>query len=133
MSGGETDEVAWRCQNIAAAGATHAACGILRSAKRWTGMLGGIVAEKLVERGLVKEPLDLFDLKLKNSQTISAPPTNRARSARRMPPRFSTPSSAPKRAAEPVAFGTWRAKRWRNNCISLAQLHKDIQEIPSRF
>ena len=26
--------------------------------------LGGIVAEKLVERGLVKEPLDLFDLKL---------------------------------------------------------------------
>ena len=25
--------------------------------------LGGIVAEKLVERGLVKEPLDLFDLK----------------------------------------------------------------------
>ena len=26
--------------------------------------LGGIVADKLVERGLVKEPLDLFDLKL---------------------------------------------------------------------
>jgi DNA ligase (NAD+) len=26
--------------------------------------LGGIVAEKLVERGLVKDPLDLFDLKL---------------------------------------------------------------------
>jgi len=26
--------------------------------------LGGILAEKLVERGLVKEPLDLFDLKL---------------------------------------------------------------------
>ena len=28
--------------------------------------LGGIVAEKLVERGLVKEPLDLFDLKLES-------------------------------------------------------------------
>ncbi len=26
--------------------------------------LGGIVAEKLLERGLIKEPLDLFDLKL---------------------------------------------------------------------
>ena len=26
--------------------------------------IGGIVADKLVERGLVREPLDLFDLKV---------------------------------------------------------------------
>ncbi len=66
MSGGDTDEVAWRCQNIAGCPAqltrrveyfAHRKALDLES-------LGGIVAEKLVERGLVKEPLDLFHLKL---------------------------------------------------------------------
>ncbi len=59
-------EVAWRCQNIAGCPAqlmrrveyfAHRKALDLES-------LGGIVAEKLVERGLVKEPLDLFNLKL---------------------------------------------------------------------
>jgi DNA ligase (NAD+) len=57
--------VAWRCENIqcpaqttrrveffAARGALDIEC------------IGGIVADKLVERGLVDEPLDLFDLKI---------------------------------------------------------------------
>lgn len=66
MSAGDADEVAWRCQNIAGCPAqlmrrveyfAHRKALDLES-------LGGIVAEKLVERGLVKEPLDLFDLKL---------------------------------------------------------------------
>ena len=60
------EEVAWRCQNIAGCPAqltrrveyfAHRKALDLES-------LGGIVAEKLVERGFVKEPLDLFDLKL---------------------------------------------------------------------
>jgi DNA ligase (NAD+) len=66
MSGGETDEVAWRCQNIAGCPAQ-----LMRRVEYFAQRkaldlesLGGIVAEKLVERGLVKEPLDLFDLKL---------------------------------------------------------------------
>jgi DNA ligase (NAD+) len=62
----ETEEVAWRCQNIAGCPAQ-----IMRRVEYFAQRkaldlesLGGIVAEKLVERGLVKEPLDLFDLKL---------------------------------------------------------------------
>ncbi len=66
VSGGETDEVAWRCQNIAGCPAQ-----LMRRVEYFAQRkaldiesLGGIVADKLVERGLVKEPLDLFDLKL---------------------------------------------------------------------
>jgi DNA ligase (NAD+) len=61
-----TLEVAWRCQNIAGCPAQ-----LMRRVEYFAQRkaldlesLGGIVADKLVERGLVKEPLDLFDLKL---------------------------------------------------------------------
>jgi len=60
------DEVAWRCQNIAGCPAQ-----LMRRVEYFAQRkaldlesLGGIVADKLVERGLVKEPLDLFSLKL---------------------------------------------------------------------
>ncbi|HKI71965.1 MAG TPA: NAD-dependent DNA ligase LigA, partial [Verrucomicrobiae bacterium] len=60
------EEVAWRCQNIAGCPAQ-----LMRRVEYFAQRkaldlesLGGIVAEKLVERGLVKEPLELFDLKL---------------------------------------------------------------------
>ena len=66
MGDGKVDEVAWRCQNIAGCPAQ-----LMRRVEYFAQRkaldiesLGGIVAEKLVERGLVKEPLDLFDLKL---------------------------------------------------------------------
>ncbi len=62
----EEEEVAWRCQNVAGCPAQ-----LMRRVEYFAQRkaldiesLGGIVAEKLVERGLVKEPLDLFDLKL---------------------------------------------------------------------
>jgi DNA ligase (NAD+) len=68
MSGGEMDEVAWRCQNIAGCPAQ-----LMRRVEYFAQRkaldiesLGGIVAEKLVERGLVREPLDLFDLKVED-------------------------------------------------------------------
>ena len=66
MSGGETEEVAWRCQNIAGCPAqlTRRVEYFAQRKALDIESLGGIVAEKLVERGLVKEPLDLFDLKL---------------------------------------------------------------------
>jgi len=63
---GESEEVAWRCQNVAGCPAQqtrrleHFA---QRKALDLEG-LGGIVAEKLIERGLVGEPLDVFNLKL---------------------------------------------------------------------
>src|ERR1035441_4105299 len=60
------EEVAWRCQNIAGCPAQ-----LMRRVEYFAQRkaldlesLGGIVADKLVERGLVREPLDLFDLKL---------------------------------------------------------------------
>ena len=62
----QEEEVAWRCQNIAGCPAQ-----LMRRVEYFAQRkaldlesLGDIVAEKLVERGLVKEPLDLFDLKL---------------------------------------------------------------------
>ncbi len=63
---GLEEEVAWRCQNVAGCPAQ-----LMRRVEYFAQRkaldiesLGGIVAEKLVERGLVKAPLDLFDLKL---------------------------------------------------------------------
>src|SRR5947199_430274 len=56
--------VAWRCENIQCPAQTtrrvefFAARGALDF-----GTVGGIVADKLVERGLVREPLDLFECK----------------------------------------------------------------------
>ncbi|MFZ0829502.1 MAG: NAD-dependent DNA ligase LigA, partial [Verrucomicrobiia bacterium] len=60
------EEVAWRCQNIAGCPAqlTRRVEYFAQRKALDIQSLGDIVAEKLVERGLVKEPLDLFDLKL---------------------------------------------------------------------
>ncbi len=60
------EEVAWRCQNIAGCPAQQTRRVEYFAHRKALDIesLGGIVAEKLVERGLVKEPLDLFDLKL---------------------------------------------------------------------
>ncbi|MBI5821087.1 MAG: NAD-dependent DNA ligase LigA [Verrucomicrobia bacterium] len=64
VSGGETEEVAWRCQNVAACPAQKTRRVEYFAQRKALDIesLGGIVAEKLVERGLVSEPLDLFDL-----------------------------------------------------------------------
>ncbi|MSU62492.1 MAG: NAD-dependent DNA ligase LigA [Pedosphaera sp.] len=64
VSGGDKEEVAWRCQNIAGCPAqlTRRIEYFAQRKALDIESLGGIVAEKLVERGLVKEPLDLFDL-----------------------------------------------------------------------
>jgi DNA ligase (NAD+) len=57
--------VAWRCENIQCPAQTT------RRVEFFAGRgaldieaVGGIVADKLVERGLVREPLDLFELKI---------------------------------------------------------------------
>ncbi|HXI72087.1 MAG TPA: BRCT domain-containing protein, partial [Verrucomicrobiae bacterium] len=64
--GDAEEEVAWRCQNIAGCPAqlTRRVEYFAQRKALDLESLGGIVAEKLVERGLVKEPLDLFNLKL---------------------------------------------------------------------
>ena len=66
VSTGKKAEVAWRCDNISGCPAQlvrRVEFFGQRSALDIEGV-GGVVAEKLVERGLVKSPLDLFDLHL---------------------------------------------------------------------
>lgn len=64
ISSSDRTEVAWRCQNVAACPAQQTRRLEYFAQRKALDIesLGGIVAEKLVERGLVKEPLDLFDL-----------------------------------------------------------------------
>ena len=66
VSAGDADEVAWRCQNVAGCPAqlTRRVEYFAQRKALDIESLGGIVAEKLVERCLVKEPLDLFELEL---------------------------------------------------------------------
>jgi len=61
---GDADEVAWRCQNVAGCPAQLTRRVEYFAARKALDIesLGGIVAEKLVERGWVKDPLDLFEL-----------------------------------------------------------------------
>ncbi len=66
VSTGKKTEVAWRCENISGCPAQlvrRVEFFGQRSALDIEGV-GGVVAEKLVERGLVKSPLDLFNLHL---------------------------------------------------------------------
>lgn len=63
IAGGE-QEVAWRCENVAGCPAQKTRRVEYFAQRKALDIesLGGIVAEKLVERGLVNEPLDLFNL-----------------------------------------------------------------------
>lgn len=64
VSAGDADEVAWRCENVAGCPAQKTRRLEYFANRKALDIesLGGIVAEKLVERGLVSDPLDLFDL-----------------------------------------------------------------------
>ena len=64
IAGGTGEEVAWRCPNVAGCPAQLTRRLEFFAHRKALDLeaLGGIVAEKLVERGLVREPLDLFTL-----------------------------------------------------------------------
>jgi len=64
VAAGNKKEVAWRCQNVAGCPAQKMRRLEHFAQRRALDLesLGGIVAEKLVETGLVEEPLDLFEL-----------------------------------------------------------------------
>lgn len=73
VSAGDAEEVAWRCQNVAGCPAQKTRRVEYFAQRKALDIeaLGGIVAEKLVERGLVGEPLDLFDLKLEQLAALN--------------------------------------------------------------
>lgn len=57
--------VAWRCENLYCPAQTTRRVEFFAARGAFDiESIGGIVADKLVERGLVREPLDLFDLKV---------------------------------------------------------------------
>ena len=67
------EEVAWRCQNVAGCPAQKTRRVEYFAARKALDIesVGGIVAEKLVERGLVSEPLDLFTLPEEKLATLN--------------------------------------------------------------
>lgn len=73
IAGGVVEEVAWRCQNVAGCPAQKTRRIEYFAQRKALDIeaLGGIVAEKLVERGLVNEPLDLFGLSLEKLATLN--------------------------------------------------------------
>lgn len=77
----EDEEVAWRCQNVAGCPAqlTRRVEYFAQRKALDLESLGGIVAEKLVERDMVKDPLDLFDLKLEDLAKLNLGTTEEPR------------------------------------------------------
>ena len=70
---GKKEEVAWRCENIAGCPdqrARRIALFAQRSALDIDG-LGGVVAEKVTETGLVKDPVGLFELKVEQLASLN--------------------------------------------------------------
>jgi DNA ligase (NAD+) len=133
MSGGDADEVAWRCQNIAGCPAqlTRRVEYFAQRKALDLESLGGIVAEKLLERGLIKEPLDLFDLKLEtlgklNLGTDDEPRTLGEKNATKILDALQRAKTAP-------------LSRWilalaisdvgENTAQELAKLHRDLDAL----
>lgn len=73
ISGGTQEEVAWRCQNVAGCPAQKTRRVEYFAQRKALDIesLGDVVAEKLVETGLVSEPLDLFDLSAEALATLN--------------------------------------------------------------
>jgi DNA ligase (NAD+) len=133
MSGGETDEVAWRCQNIAGCPA-QLTRRVEYFAQRKTldlESLGGIVAEKLLERGLIKEPLDLFDLKLEalgklNLGTDDEPRTFGEKNATKILAALQRAKTAP---LSRWLFAIGIQNVGEVTAIDIAKFHNDLEQV----
>ncbi len=73
ISGGKKAEVAWRCQNVAGCPAQRTRRVEYFAQRKALDIesLGGVVAEKLVESGLVNEPLDLFGISVEELAALN--------------------------------------------------------------
>src|SRR5438093_2487083 len=124
--------VAWRCENLQCpAQATRrveffAARGALDIES-----IGGIVADKLVERGLVREPLDLFELKVEQLAKLNLG-TDQA-------PRTFGEKNATKAIQSIERAKTFPLSRWlfalaipdvgRTTATQLARFHETIEDV----
>ena len=133
MSDSDNDAVAWRCQNIAGCPAqlTRRVEYFAQRKALDLESLGGIVAEKLVERGLVKEPLDLFDLKLEvlgklNLGTDDEPRTFGEKNATKILDALQRAKTAPlSRWIHALAI----ADVGEATAYELARLHRDLDDL----
>jgi DNA ligase (NAD+) len=124
--------VAWRCENIQCPAQTtrrvefFAARGALDIES-----VGGIVADKLVERGLVREPLDLFELKLEQLAKLNLG-TEEA-------PRIFGEKNATKAIHAIERARTFPVSRWlfalaipevgKTTATQLARFHENIDDV----
>jgi len=129
----DDDEVAWRCQNIAGCPAqlTRRVEYFAQRKALDLESLGGIVAEKLVERGLVEEPLDLFDLKLEvlgklNLGTDDEPRTFGEKNATKILDALQRAKTAPL-SRWILALGV--PSVGETTAHQLAKIHKNIDEL----
>src|SRR5437899_4855714 len=124
--------VAWRCENLQCPAQTtrrvefFAARGALDIES-----IGGIVADKLVERGLVREPLDLFELKAEQLAKLNLG-TEEA-------PRVSGDKDATKAIQSIERARTFPLSRWlyalaipdvgKTTATDLARFHETIEGV----
>jgi len=134
MSSGDGEEVAWRCQNIAGCPAQLMRRVEYFAQRRALDIesLGGIVADKLVERGLVKEPLDLFDLKLEqlgklNLGTTDEPRTLGEKNATKILDALQRAKTAP---LSRWIFALAIADVGEATAKQLAATHESIEDLP---
>lgn len=128
----DPDFVVWRCENIACpAQATRRLEFFTARAALDIESLGGIVADKLIERGLVREPLDLFDLKLEDLAKLNL--------GNEEAPRIFGEKNA-RKAIESIARAkTFPLSRWvfalgirevgKTTASQLAAFHRDFESI----
>src|SRR6267378_4191757 len=124
--------VAWRCENIRCPAQTtrrvefFAARGALDIES-----IGGIVADKLVERGLVREPLDLFELEVEDLAKLNLG-TDES-------PRVFGEKNATKAIQAIERAKTWPLSRWlyalaipdvgKTTATDLARFHETIDDV----
>jgi DNA ligase (NAD+) len=133
VSAGDAEEVAWRCQNVAGCPAqlTRRVEYFAQRKALDIESLGGIVAEKLVERGLVKDPLDLFDLQLDalaklNLGTNEEPRTFGEKNASKVLEALERSKTAPlHRWIQALAI----ANIGESTAYQLAQTHDSLEEL----
>jgi len=126
--------VAWRCENLQCPAQTtrrvefFAARGALDIES-----VGGIVADKLVERGLVREPLDLFELKVEQLGKLNLGTEEN--------PRIFGEKNATKAIQAIERARTFPLSRWlyalaipdvgKTTAADLARFHQTIEDVAS--
>ena len=124
--------VVWRCENLQCpAQATRRLEFFTARGALDIESVGGIVADKLVERGLVREPLDLFELKLEPLATLNL--------GTEESPRIFGEKNATKAIKAIERARTFPLSRWlfglaipdvgKTTAQDLAKFHETIEEV----